>query len=99
RGSDSTAGADSTRMYLQEIGRVSLLTAAEEVSLAKRIELGCLASRALIAGGCTAEEEADYRRVEDDGQRARRHLCEANLRLVVSIAKRYNNRGGGMHFL
>jgi RNA polymerase primary sigma factor len=99
RGADSAIGADSVRMYLQEIGRVSLLTAEEEVSLAKRIEAGLLAGEQSISrnGELTPAERARYRVTERDGERAKSHLVEANLRLVVSIAKRYTNRG--MHFL
>ena len=85
---------DPVRMYLKEIGRVSLLTAAEEVSLAKRIEAGLMATDRLTAnGGLSEDERDDLRWTERDGARAKRHLVEANLRLVVSIAKRYVGRG------
>ena len=93
RGADSAIGADSVRMYLQEIGRVPLLSGDEEVLLAKRIEDGLLNEALLAAGGLTRDEEAYYRRVVVDGKRAKSHLVQANLRLVVSIAKRYTNRG------
>jgi RNA polymerase primary sigma factor len=86
---------DPVRMYLKEIGRVSLLTAQEEVSLAKRIEAGVFATEAL-ADPSTKPNETKYNELrwfEFDGDRAKRHLVEANLRLVVSIAKRYVGRG------
>ena len=88
---------DPVRMYLKEIGKVPLLTAEQEVTLAKRIEAGLLATQTLEAEGAT-EPLADSRRaglqaVQRDGELARRQLTEANLRLVVSIAKRYVGRG------
>jgi RNA polymerase sigma factor RpoD-like protein len=89
--------ADLVRVYLNEIGKVALLTAADEVDLAKRIEAG------LYAGHLLAEESAkeapsmsrrrDLRAVVIDGERAKDHLLRANLRLVVSLAKRYTGRG------
>jgi RNA polymerase primary sigma factor len=90
---------DPVRMYLKEIGRVALLTAQEEVDLALRIEHGLEAEAKLNEGGdkLSAEETADLRWTRRDGLRAKRHLVEANLRLVVSIAKRYVGRG--MQFL
>ena len=90
---------DPVRMYLKEIGRVALLTAQEEVDLALRIEQGLEAEEKLNAGGdkLSDEEAADLRWTRRDGLRAKRHLVEANLRLVVSIAKRYVGRG--MQFL
>ena len=90
---------DPVRMYLKEIGRVALLTAQEEVSLAKRIEAGLIAEAELERGGdkLTDDKSAELRRVRRDGAMAKRHLVEANLRLVVSIAKRYVGRG--MQFL
>jgi RNA polymerase primary sigma factor len=86
---------DPVRMYLKEIGRVALLTAQEEVDLAKRIESGLIASDKLQNHGTELSEEGwrDLRWTENDGARAKRHLVEANLRLVVSIAKRYVGRG------
>jgi RNA polymerase primary sigma factor len=85
--------SDPVRMYLKEIGRVPLLTAQEEVELAKRIEAGLLAEAALAAGKSSLPQTDDLRWGAADGQRAKRHLVEANLRLVVSIAKRYVGRG------
>jgi RNA polymerase primary sigma factor len=86
---------DPVRMYLKEIGRVALLTAQEEVSLAKRIEAGVFATADLEKEGDSADRaaRAELRRTQRDGARAKRHLVEANLRLVVSIAKRYVGRG------
>ncbi|WP_234042700.1 RNA polymerase sigma factor [Actinomyces weissii] len=92
-----TAGAtaDPVKDYLKQIGKVALLNAAEEVELAKRIEAGMYAEHLLGTEG--NEMEARYRRelhwVAQDGQRAKNHLLEANLRLVVSLAKRYTGRG------
>ncbi|MBW3594695.1 MAG: hypothetical protein KY391_03880, partial [Actinobacteria bacterium] len=90
---------DPVRMYLKEIGRVALLTAQEEVDLALRIEHGLEAEAKLDTTGdkLSPEEVADLRWTKRDGQKAKRHLVEANLRLVVSIAKRYVGRG--MQFL
>jgi RNA polymerase primary sigma factor len=82
-------------MYLKEIGRVALLTAQEEVELAQRSEAG-VQSEERLSGTATKyspEEREDLRWIVFDGQRAKRHLVEANLRLVVSIAKRYVGRG------
>ena len=85
---------DPVRMYLKEIGRVALLTAQEEVSLAKRIERGVLATEELEKNGETPSPKlAELRYDKRDGLAAKRHLVEANLRLVVSIAKRYVGRG------
>jgi RNA polymerase primary sigma factor len=87
--------SDPVRMYLKEIGRVPLLTAEEEVDLAKRIEAGIAATRLLAAGGGVRDGawSMQLRRIERNGQLAKRKLVEANLRLVVSIAKRYVGRG------
>src|SRR5580704_797482 len=95
--SESGGSFDPVRMYLKEIGKVPLLTAEQEVTLAKRIEAGLLATQTLGAEAAT-EPLADSRRaglqaVQRDGELARRQLTEANLRLVVSIAKRYVGRG------
>ena len=85
---------DPVRMYLKEIGRVSLLTAQEEVDLAKRIEAGLIAADEIKKQEDLPEQEwRDFRWRERDGVMAKRHLVEANLRLVVSIAKRYVGRG------
>ena len=89
---------DPVRMYLKEIGRVALLTAQEEVDLAKRIEAGELATAKLEAAETLTDDESfELRYTIRDGGAAKRHLVEANLRLVVSIAKRYVGRG--MQFL
>src|SRR5918992_2212770 len=79
---------DPVRMYLKEIGRVALLTAQEEVELAKRIEAGVIAEErlSLTATKYSPEEREHLRWIIFDGQRPKRHLVEANLRLVVSIA-------------
>jgi RNA polymerase primary sigma factor len=89
---------DPVRMYLREIGRVQLLTAEDEVALAKRIAAGQAASEALALVGSAHEELAlvERRRLQRlvrDGEEAQRQLTRANLRLVVSIAKRYVGRG------
>jgi RNA polymerase sigma factor (sigma-70 family) len=85
--------ADLVRAYLNGIGRTKLLTAEQEVELAKRIEAGLLAEEKL--GGEVPDERlaADLDTVATEGRRAKNHLLEANLRLVVSIAKRYTGRG------
>ncbi|PZA20684.1 RNA polymerase sigma factor [Modestobacter versicolor] len=93
-----TASADSVRAYLKQIGKVALLTAEEEVDLAKRIEAGLYGAERLRQ----VEEEGqklspqmrrDLNWIVRDGERAKNHLLEANLRLVVSLAKRYTGRG------
>ena len=90
---------DPVRQYLQEIGRVKLLTLEEEISLARRIEEGEAAAATLDDVGETfeAKERRRFQRIVEDGELARKNLIEANLRLVVSIAKKYNGRG--MSFL
>ncbi|MEJ2860313.1 sigma-70 family RNA polymerase sigma factor [Actinomycetospora flava] len=87
--------ADLVRVYLNGIGKTALLTAADEVELAKRIEAGVYAAHLLEESGQDLEQQraADLRAVARDGRRARAHLLEANLRLVVSLAKRYTGRG------
>ena len=87
--------SDPVRMYLKEIGRVALLTAQEEVDLAKRIESGEAATATLEKDGSKLDDDklGSLRWEIRDGHRAKRHLVEANLRLVVSIAKRYVGRG------
>ncbi|MEX2541951.1 MAG: sigma-70 family RNA polymerase sigma factor, partial [Trueperaceae bacterium] len=96
---DTGATGDPVRQYLQEIGRVKLLTLEEEISLARRIEEG-EAARARLdeeASSLGDRERRKLQRVVEDGDLARQNLIEANLRLVVSIAKKY--RGRGMGFL
>src|SRR6185369_7093346 len=86
--------SDPVRMYLKEIGKVPLLTAEEEVDLAKRVEAGLFAAEKLGAGRrLTVALRVDLEAVARDGEVAKRKLVEANLRLVVSIAKRYVGRG------
>ncbi|WP_308287093.1 RNA polymerase sigma factor RpoD [Actinomadura parmotrematis] len=86
--------SDLVRIYLREIGRVPLLTAEDEVELAKSIEAGLFAEEKLAhAGGLSRGEALDLELLSRDGARAKQRLIEANLRLVVSIAKRYVGRG------
>src|SRR5258705_1661896 len=97
-GPRSGSSSDPVRMYLKEIGRVPLLTGPEEVSLAKRIEAGVAARLRLddfeIDDGLAAvPERRKLNALVDDGDDAKRALIQANLRLVVSIAKRYAGRG------
>src|SRR5262245_50640958 len=88
--------SDLVRIYLREIGKVPLLTAQDEVELAKAIEAGLFAQE-MLHGGCkmvgTSANPAELAVIADQGNRARQRLIEANLRLVVSIAKRYIGRG------
>nr|WP_236684323.1 RNA polymerase sigma factor [Corynebacterium epidermidicanis] len=99
-----SASADSVRAYLKQIGKVALLNAEQEVSLAKRIEAGLYATHkmeeleeAFAAGDkdakLTPAVKRDLRAIARDGRKAKNHLLEANLRLVVSLAKRYTGRG------
>jgi RNA polymerase primary sigma factor len=95
---EMTASADSVRAYLKQIGKVALLNAEEEVDLAKRIEAGLYAAERLRQAEEKSEKLAmqmkrDLRWIVRDGERAKNHLLEANLRLVVSLAKRYTGRG------
>jgi RNA polymerase nonessential primary-like sigma factor len=86
--------ADLVRVYLNGIGKRALLTAAQEVDLAKRIEAGVFAAHVLDTEPNLSRERArDLRALMRDGEQARNHLLEANLRLVVSLAKRYTGRG------
>ena len=86
--------SDLVRIYLREIGRVPLLTAEDEVELAKAIEAGLYAEEKLNGGyPLLGEERADLEWLAADGVRGKQRLIEANLRLVVSIAKRYIGRG------
>jgi len=86
--------ADLVRVYLNGIGRTALLTAEQEVDLAKRIEAGVFAAHKLDTGTrLSAQRKADLRAVIRGGNSARNHLLVANLRLVVSLAKRYTGRG------
>ena len=97
--SESTQTTDLVRVYLTSIGKVKLLTAEQEVDLARRIEAGLYAEQ-LLADPKRRFGEAkrrDLRAVAKDGQAAKKHLLEANLRLVVSVAKRYT--GHGLSFL
>ncbi len=89
-----SVSADSVKTYLKEIGRVPLLTADQEIELAKRIEAGLFARERLdTEPGLDRELRADLEWIADDGERAKQRMLEANLRLVVSIAKRYTGRG------
>jgi RNA polymerase primary sigma factor len=95
---EMTASADSVRAYLKQIGKVALLNAEEEVDLAKRIEAGLYAAERLRQADEAGEKlvlqmRRDLRWIVRDGERAKNHLLEANLRLVVSLAKRYTGRG------
>ncbi|MBV9450790.1 MAG: RNA polymerase sigma factor [Streptosporangiaceae bacterium] len=89
------ATADPVKDYLKQIGKVPLLNAEQEVELAKRIEAGLFAEEKLaeLGGKLTTEQRIDLEWIADDGTRAKNHLLEANLRLVVSLAKRYTGRG------
>lgn len=93
------ATADPVKDYLKQIGKVSLLNAEQEVDLARRIEAGLFAEYKLKneADALTAKERRELHFIAQDGQNAKNHLLEANLRLVVSLAKRYTGRG--MQFL
>ncbi|AZN29089.1 RNA polymerase sigma factor [Flaviflexus salsibiostraticola] len=90
------ATADPVKDYLKQIGKVALLTAEEEVELARRIEVGLYANYILTEAPEKIKDKAYERRLKwmvRDGQLAKNHLLEANLRLVVSLAKRYTGRG------
>ncbi len=100
---ETAASADPVRAYLKQIGKVALLNAEQEVELAKRIEAGLFAAEKLRQ--CDLEKKKrmspqlrrEFEWLIRDGERAKNHLLEANLRLVVSLAKRYTGRG--MQFL
>ena len=88
------AMGDSVHTYLKSIGRTSLLTAEQEVDLAKRIEAGLFAEHKLAtATGLDDAYRRDLELIAEDGRRAKAHMLEANLRLVVSVAKKYSDRG------
>ncbi len=84
---------DTIGLYLKEIGRVPLLTAAEEVSLAKRIEKAKFARERIAKGGVLPRKRQELEYVISDGMAAREHLITANSRLVISVAKKYIGRG------
>jgi RNA polymerase primary sigma factor len=89
------ATSDPVKDYLKQIGKVPLLNAEQEVELAKRIEAGLFAEEKLADGGRSMPHDVrgDLEWIAEDGRRAKNHLLEANLRLVVSLAKRYTGRG------
>ena len=89
------ATADPVKDYLKQIGKVPLLNAEQEVELAKRIEAGLFAEEQLATetGKLPVDVRAELEWIAEDGRRAKNHLLEANLRLVVSLAKRYTGRG------
>ena len=89
------ATADPVKDYLKQIGKVPLLSAGQEVELAKRIEAGLFADQKLAEGSGVLRpgQRIDLERVAEDGRTAKNHLVEANLRLVVSLARRYTGRG------
>jgi RNA polymerase primary sigma factor len=90
----TSAMGDSVHTYLKSIGRTSLLTAEQEVNLAKRIEAGLFAEHKLDTEPDLDEAyRRDLEEVAEDGRRAKAHMLEANLRLVVSVAKKYSDRG------
>jgi RNA polymerase primary sigma factor len=88
------ATADPVKDYLKQIGKVPLLNAEQEVELAKRIEAGLFAEEKLAESDrMNPDQRIDLEWIAEDGRRAKNHLLEANLRLVVSLAKRYTGRG------
>ncbi len=87
------AAEDPSTFYLREISRTPLLTADEEVKLAQQLEAGNAARERLEAGSVSPEERDELERAVQEGERARKRLIESNLRLVVSVAKKYLGRG------
>ena len=99
-GEHTDAGdADPVREYLKQVSKVPGLTAEQEAELARRIEAGLAAEQRLAEDGdrLTASERVDLEWVAEVGTRARNHLLEANLRLVVALAKRFTGRGMPLH--
>jgi RNA polymerase primary sigma factor len=98
RDAELTTLGDSVRAYLKQIGKVALLSAGQEVDLARRVEAGLFAAERLGrpaagSGPVSLQLARDLRMIVRDGERAKNHLLEANLRLVVAQAKRYTGRG------
>jgi hypothetical protein len=91
----TSASVHPVQDYLTQIGKIPLLNAEQEVELAKRIEAGLFAEEKLAEGGgkLSTDQRIDLEWIAEDGTRAKNHLLEANLRLVVSLAKRYTGRG------
>jgi RNA polymerase primary sigma factor len=93
----ATLSVDVLRLYLNQIGRVPLLTAEQEVELARAMEAGLFAAERLAQGGkISAQLRSDLEYIVREGERAKQHMLEANLRLVVSVAKKYAGRGMGL---
>jgi RNA polymerase primary sigma factor len=93
----ATLSVDVLRLYLNQIGRVPLLTAEQEVELARAMEAGLFAAERLAQGGkINPQMKADLEYIVREGERAKQHMLEANLRLVVSVAKKYAGRGMGL---
>ena len=92
---EAASAADPVKDYLKQIGKVPQLSAEQEVELARRIEAGRQAGEKLAESARTLSTDAriDLEWIAEDGTRAKNHLLEANLRLVVSLAKRYTGRG------
>lgn len=84
---------DPVRQYLSEIGRTPLLTAEQEIELSKRIEAGLYVSQLLEAGDESFGSVEELEWIKSDGESAKQHMLEANTRLVVSVARKYQNRG------
>lgn len=94
RGNNENPSADLVRVYLNGIGKTALLTAEDEVELSQRIEVGLYAEHLLeTSDSLTRAKKRDLKVLAREGKAARSHLLEANLRLVVSLAKRYTGRG------